>query len=162
MIQSIDKQLQVVIRALTEVVSPGLAGADKHVAEQLQLSIATLAFVAKRLPEARRYYRWEMSAYLDMAQALTAAASEGADGELDRFLADGAAVLARPEADLADYEQVARVGREAIAAFAEASRSLAVERLILDRSEAIIAQQRQWTVQFGFELRPETLPAAAW
>ncbi|WP_156680667.1 hypothetical protein [Sphingomonas profundi] len=158
MIQSIDKQLQVVMRALREVVAPALAGAEKHVAEQVHLSIATLAFVAERLPEARRYYRWELSACLDLAREL---GHEG-DAALGAFVEAGTAVLARPEADIADYEKVTHQGREAIAAFAEADGSVEVERLILKHSAAIIDQQRQWCRPFGFELKPETLPAPAW
>lgn len=158
MIQSFDKQLQVVMRALREVVAPALGDAEKHVAEQVNLSIATLAFVAERLPDARRYYRWELSAYLDLARDLGA----GGDAALAAFVEAGGAVLARPEADIADYEQVAHQGREAIAAFAESDGSIAVERLILKRSAAIIDQQRQWCRPFGFELKPETLPAPAW
>ena len=157
MIQSIDKQLQVVMRALREVVAPALGGAEKHVAEQVHLSIATLAFVAERLPEARRYYRWELSAYLDLARDLGKD-----DAALVAFVEAGTAVLARPEADIADYEAVAHQGREAIAAFAEADGSVEIERLILKRSAAIIDQQRQWCRPFGFELKPETLPAPAW
>lgn len=158
MIQTLDRQLQVVLRALTDVVTPAVAGADKHVAEQLQLSIATLAFVAKRLPELRRFHRWELSAFLALAREL----GPERDDALARFVQAGAALLARPDADIADYEAETRLGRDAITAHAERTGDPQVERLILARSEAIIDQQRQWCVPFGFELHPGSLPAPAW
>jgi len=50
--QSFETQVRIAIRALSDVIAPALAGADKHVVEQLQLTIATLGFVADRIPEA--------------------------------------------------------------------------------------------------------------
>ena len=159
MIQSIDKQLQVVMRALREVVAPALGGAEKHVAEQVHLSIATLAFVAERLPDLRRYTRWELSAYLDLARDVDGTHTDPA---IAAFVEAGTAALGRPEADVTEYEAIARQGREAVTAFAEADGSVELERLILQRSAAIIDQQRLWCVPFGFELKPEILPAPAW
>ena len=49
MIHSFDSQLQVALRALEEVVAPSLAGAEKHVVEQLMLAIVTIGFVKTRL-----------------------------------------------------------------------------------------------------------------
>ena len=91
MIQDFDSQLQVSLRALQEVVAPALAGAEKHVVEQLALATLTLGFVKQRLPEARRFYRWELRAHLDLARKLDQSAA------LDAFIASGTAELARAE-----------------------------------------------------------------
>ncbi len=169
MIQSLEKQLQVVIRALGDVVTPALEGGEKHVLEQLQVSMATLAFVLKRLPEARRFYRHELKSYLGLADALLAASPEvlaDARAELERFAGEGRATLDRPEADLADFELATRRLRESVARLAEAAQDAALRRqletIILEQSEPIIAQARQWCTPFGFELRPQSLPPAAW
>ncbi len=131
MIQSLDKQLQVVIRALGDVVTPALEGGEKHVLEQLQVSMATLAFVLKRLPEARRFYRHELKSYLGLADALLAASPEvlaDARAELERFAGEGRATLDRPEADLADFELATRRLRESVARLADAAQDAALRR----------------------------------
>lgn len=156
MIQDFDSQLQVSLRALQEVVAPALASAEKHVVEQLALATLTIGFVKQRLPEARRYYRWELGAYLDLARKL------GPSAALDAFIADGTTELARAEADIVDFETVTRRGRDAIATFVDADASPAVVQQVLEASKAIVDQQRLWCTPFGFELRPEDLPAAAW
>lgn len=156
MIQDFDSQLQVSLRALEEVVAPALAGAEKHVVEQLHLAILTIGFVKQRLPEVRRFARWELSAYLDLAREL------GEDQALSSFIADGAAALQRPEADVADYDLITRRGRGAIAAFVDASGNRRVADQVLEGSRPIVDQSRLWCAPFGFELRPEALPAAAW
>lgn len=155
MIQDFDSQLQVSLRALEEVVAPALSGAEKHVIEQLHLVMLTVGFVKQRLPEARRYARWELSAYLDLGRSL------GDDGAVRQFVSDGEAVLQRPEADIGDIEQVTRRGRDGIAALADQGDPQVASK-ILKASRAIIDQQRLWCAPFGFELRPEALPATAW
>lgn len=169
MIQSLDRQLQVVLRALTEVVAPALADAEKHVVEQLQLSIATLGFVAERMPDARRFARFELRTYADMADAVAdAAAGEAADqaSAVRASAAAGRALLDRADADAATIETAARACREEIAALSDAVHGTPaqqpVERVVLERSGPIIAQSRLWCAPFGFELKPQDLPTAAW
>lgn len=159
MIHSMEKQLQVVLRALGDVVAPALTDVDKHVVEQLHLSIATLSFVATRLPQTRRFYRQELAAYLDLATSVGEAA-KGEAGQIDAIVATGRALLLDPEADLVDYEQATRRCRDAIATASGANET--VDHLIMTKSEAIIAQSRVWCTPFGFELKPEELPAPAW
>lgn len=156
MIQEFDAQLQVSLRALEEVVAPALAGAEKHVVEQLALAMLTIGFVKQRLPEARRFARWELSAYIELARQL------GEDPALASFIVDGTAALQCAEADIADYEQVTRRGRDVIAGFVDASGDPAVTAKLLAANKPIIDQQRLWCAPFGFELRPEALPPAAW
>jgi hypothetical protein len=103
--QSYETQLQVVQRALGETVLPALAGAEKHVIEQLQLSMAAIGFMQSRLPHARRYYRGQLKAYLDMADAvLGLVASE----TLSQLIGKSRVELERPEADDADYVAATR------------------------------------------------------
>lgn len=169
MIQSFDRQLQVVLRALNDVIAPALADAEKHVVEQLHVSIATLAFVAARMPDARRFARYELQTYVEMAIAVAAAArTEAADSAraLEGLAAEGRALLERADADTDVLEAAARRCREAIAALATAVRATPVrgqvERIIMEQSGPIIAQSRQWCAPFGFELKPQDLPIAAW
>lgn len=167
--RSFDVQLQVALRALGEVVAPALAGAEKHVVEQLHLAMATLSFVKVRLPEARRYYRMELQSFMDLARdvaGLAQSAQPAGTDELRASVAAGAALLADPEADLADYDSATRTLRDGITQLSHrcvgAPCQRAIDRLILDRSEAIMLQSRQWCSPFGFELKPEDLPAPAW
>lgn len=161
--QSYETQLQVVQRALGETVLPALAGAEKHVIEQLQLSMAAIGFMQSRLPHARRYYRGQLKAYLDMADAvLGLVASE----TLSQLIGKSRVELERPEADDADYVAATRDLREAIANLVVdangAAHEAALDALILEKSAPILMQDRLWCLPLGFELKPEDLPPAEW
>jgi hypothetical protein len=164
LIQDLDTQLQVVLTALQDVVAPALAGGEKHVAEQLMLSVVTLNFVKSRLPEARRFYRLELRALVDLAREAEGIA--GAHYSLEDAAAEGQRALSDPEADLADYEVASRRLRDRITATSAQSvgqpHGSQLDRLILERQGSLIAQSRQWCVPFGFELQPESLPPPAW
>ncbi|MGD9472370.1 MAG: hypothetical protein AB7G24_10310 [Novosphingobium sp.] len=169
MIKPFDTQLQVALRALNEVVAPALTGAEKHVVEQLHLTIATLGFVKERLPQARRYYRMELRSFLDLAaQAVTLAGVGLADAcaGLDDCIGAAEALLLDPEADLPDYEAATGALRDGIARLSSEAagtpRQQELERLILNGSRQIIEQSRVWCVPFGFEPAPDALPAAKW
>lgn len=169
MMHSLDRQLQVVLRALSDTVAPALAQTDKHVVEQLHLSIATLGFVQQRLPDARRFARYELSEYLEMATAaadLARTAAPQAAEDAREAAARGRDTLDRPDADTDAIEADTRTCREAIAALTDAVRGTdahaAVGRLVMERSGPIIDQSRLWCTPFGFELKPQDLPAPAW
>lgn len=169
MMQSLDRQLQVVLRALSDTLAPALAEAEKHVVEQLHLSIATLSFVAQRMPDARAFARYELRSYVDMAVAAADAAGDAVpdDASALREKAHRAhALLDRADADTQALEDGTRACREAIAAFSTAvhatSARQAVERIVMELSGPVIAQSRQWCAPFGFELKPQDLPAPAW
>lgn len=158
-----DVQLQVALRALNDVVAPALGGAEKHVVEQLHLAVATIGFVKARLPEARRYYRMELTHFVDLAGR--AAQAAGAGGSLDAVIREGEAALASAEADSADYVEVTRRLRDEVTALvsrAEGEARARLDRLVLDTSGELLPQYRQWALPFGLELKPETLPAPAW
>lgn len=164
MIQDFDSQLQVSLRALEEVVAPALDGAEKHIVEQLMLAIATIGFVKTRLPEARRFYRMELRSCI--ALGAEAARIDRAATVLAAAIDAGEAALADPEADIADFEVASRRLRDQITALSHAAvgtpHQAALEAAILEKSGALIAQQRQWCAPFGFELQPEALPQPAW
>jgi hypothetical protein len=164
MILSFDVQLQVALRALNEVVAPALGEAEKHVVEQLHLAIATISFVKTRLPDARRFARMELAGYVSLADGVIALA--GRDNALPGMVTQGEAMLASAEADTDAIEAVTRSLREGVtfvaSLCADPEPRRAVDRLVLDHSGALLAQYRQWSAPFGFELKPEELPAPAW
>lgn len=164
MIQNFDAQLQVALRALEEVVAPALADGEKHVVEQLMLSIATIGFVKTRLPEARRFYRMELRSCVDLAAEATRIA--GGPETLNDAIDVGRGTLADPEADIADFEAASQRLRDGITALSLAAvgrqHQSALEAVILGRGGALLAQNRLWCAPFGFELQPESLPEPAW
>lgn len=169
MIQSFDVQLQVALRALGEVVAPALYGAEKHVAEQLHLAMATLSFIKTRLPQARRYYRMELSSYMDLAMAAAELAQPhlpAESSELVHIVSTGKAALDDPEADIDGYEAITRDLRERITQLSSHAVGTpchqALDHMILDRGGELLMQYRQWCAPFGFELKPDELPAEKW
>jgi len=167
--QSFETQVRIAIRALSDVIAPALAGADKHVVEQLQLTIATLGFVADRIPEATRFARLELSSCLALAERARAIVQPSLPAESEVLAAGisvGEEVLALCVRDAADCEVASRHLREQLAALVATTHGSPCERdltaAILDGSEAMLAQARLWALPFGFELTPEALPAPAW
>lgn len=160
----LDVQLQVALRALEEVVAPALGNAEKHVVEQLHLAIATIGFVKTRLPDARRYARMELAAYVTLAEQSLARA--GSADALAAALEGARAVMASAEADTAGIEDACRALRDEVTALGSRCTDPAVSRdldaLVLDHGAAMVGQARQWTSPFGFELKPEDLPPPAW
>lgn len=158
-----DVQLQVALRALNDVVAPGLGDAEKHIVEQLHLAMATISFVKTRLPEARRYYRMELRHYIALAR--DASEIGKTNSELSQIAAEGEAALADPEADIADYEAITGRLRDAVTALSSRSDNetrARLDRLVLDKSGELFPQYRQWALPFGLELKPEALPQPAW
>ena len=167
--QEFETQLQVVQRALSEVVLPALGSAESHVIEQLHLSIAALSFMQQGLPLARRYYRGTLQRYLDMAEAIgpLLVGRAGPDGGgLDALVAAGRSLLDSPSAEDADYRRSTEELRARIAALvADAQGSAyeaALDKMVMDHSGPILLQDRVWCAPLGFELRPDDLPAPDW
>lgn len=160
----LDVQLQVALRALEDTVAPALGPAEKHVLEQFHLALLTLRFVHQRLPDMRRYARMELSDCLVLAKDTLAAAGVGP--ALTEAVAAAEAVRADPSADTAAIEEASRRLRDEVtalgAATADPAISARLDRLVLEQGGAMIGQARQWASPFGFELKPEELPAPAW
>lgn len=164
MIQDFDSQLQVSLRALQDVVAPALAGAEKHVVEQLMLAVLTIGFVKSRLPEARRFHRMELRNWISLAREL--ADISQAREILSPLVDAGKAVLHDPEKDIADFAAAARRLRDAITMVSHAAvgkpHQQLLERAILDRQRDMVSQSRLWCLPFGFEIKPELLPKPGW
>ena len=164
MIQDFESQLQVSLRALQDVVAPALAGAEKHVVEQLMLAVMTIGFVKTRMPEARRFYRMELRSWLALARDVAGIAGGGHG--LAAGIGAAEAALSDPEKDIADFEQASRQLRDAVTAASSAAAGTAhgkrIDAAILGRHSEMLAQSRQWCLPFGFELQPELLPKPAW
>lgn len=164
MIHNFDIQLQVSLRALEDVVAPALSGAEKHVVEQLMLSIATIGFVKARLPEARRFYRMELRRCIEMAEEAGEIAAR--PEFLAEAIAAGQRALSDPEAENADFETASRNLRDLVTALSHACVGqpcqARLETALLERSGALVAQYRQWCAPIGFELDPGALPPAEW
>lgn len=169
MIQNYETQLQVVLRALGETVLPALEGAEKHVIEQLQLTMAALAFMQQRLPHARRYHRSTLRSYLNLSHAIIDLLKSNGDAEineLESLVAKGRVVLQSPEAEETDYQDVTAELRCIVsaisAAAAGAGHEAALDALIIEHSGPILLNDRVWCSPLGFELRPQDLPVPSW
>ena len=151
MIKEFDVDLQVALRALEDVVAPALAGAEKHVVEQFMLAMATIAFVKKRLPEARRFGRMELRGWLDLAAYAVAIAETG--DFLTAAIEAGERILLDPAADTADFLTASRHLRDVITALSDASAGMPwharLDAAILERCGALIDQQIRASRDFG-------------
>lgn len=169
MIQSFETQLQVSVRALSEIVAPALSGADKHVIEQLHLVIAALEFMRARLPVARRFQRAELEAYLALAEEAAANFRQHRGSECEPLLeamADGKAELESSTSDAEDYQRVTRTLRELLTSLVSQSSTEAeaagLQTLVLARSGEMLGDARLWCLPLGFELDPAALPPRDW
>jgi hypothetical protein len=166
--QSFETELQVVLRALGEVVLPALDGAEKHVVEQLHLSMAALDFMRQRLPHAGRFYRGELTAYATHADAVAdlIAGHRGDVADLRAQAEAARTLLSSPAADWSDYVDATRRLRNVIACVVEGSAGAPYEAdldaLVIATATDLHLQSRVWCQPFGFELKPETLPGATW
>lgn len=169
MIQSFETQLQVSVRALGEIVAPALAGADKHVVEQLHLVMAALGFMQARLSSAVGFQRAELESYLALAEAAAANARKHRGNECTPLIdavSAGRAALAGSASQADDYQHATRCLRERVAALITESSSEAeaadLQAIVLARSGEMIADSRLWCLPLGFELNPDELPLRDW
>jgi hypothetical protein len=163
-IQNFYVQVQVALRALEEVVAPALGSTEKHVVEQLMLSIATIGFVKTRLPEARRFYRLELHNCIELAEEVARITSSS--DTLAETINMARCALADPEADIAEFETASRRLRDLVTALSHSSvgqpYQAQLDAAILEKSGALVAQYRLWCAPFGFELQLDNLPEPAW
>lgn len=169
MIQSFETQLQVSLRALGEIVAPALAGADKHVIEQLHLVMAALGFMQARLSSEVGFQRAELEAYLALAEEVAANFKKhrgSACATLIEAVSVGRAALASATSQASDYQHSTRRLRELVTALITASSSEAeaadLQATVLARGGAMIGDARLWCLPLGFELDPDALPRRDW
>jgi len=169
MTQTFDEQLQVVLRALKDVVAPVLTGAEQHVIEQLHLCMVSVVLrqdsIAGRatifpngavfLHRTGRSGGWIAQANLGPLVA-----------KLSGDVAAGKAELERSESDIEEYRAITMRLREQLAALSNAAVGTpckdTLDRMILEKSGDLLMQYRLWCAPFGFELKPEDLPKPAW
>ncbi len=169
MIQSFDTQLKVSLRALNETIAPALAGADKHVVEQLHLVMAALAFIRARLPDARKFFGQELALYIALARDAVAILDDHDHrrSSLLGIVSDGTVELESGAAEIEDFQLQTRKLREALARLIsevdddDGTRSR-LRTLVLEHEERTLKAARSWCLPLGFELNPEELPEPAW
>lgn len=161
--QSFETQLTVALRALGEVVLPALDGAEKHVVEQLHLSMVGLNFIRQQLPHAHSFYRRELVDHMALAKSAAELIGEddrAAADELCALAEAGREVLDDATADWGEQIAATRRLRAAIAAAVEASAERpyepALDALVLKVSADLHVKARRWVVSFGFEQHPES------
>jgi hypothetical protein len=166
MMQSFDTQLQVSMRALSEVVAPALQADDGHAIEQLHLVIATLNFTRQRLPYARSYHRLELQYLMNLAADIRRLIGDDHPA-LKTLLSDteeaGKTELARPEAEIEDYLIVGRKLRELITEAVQSSADKPYEQkldtLVTDQQKQFFITQRVYCAPLGLDHEVEQLPS---
>ena len=169
MIQSFETQLRVSLRALGEIVAPALAGADKHVIEQLHLVMAALGFMQARLSSEVGFQRAELEAYLALAEEVAANFKKhrgSACVTLIEAVSAGRAALASATSEADDYQHSTRRLRELVTALitdlSSEAEAADLQAMVLARSGAMIGDARLWCLPLGFELDPAALPRREW
>ena len=167
MVPDFDLQLQAVLKALRDTVAPAVDPANKVAIEQLHLSMATIAMVRDRLPQARRFARRQLEDGLELARAVAAAA--GRDPMIDRGPLDTARASAQlndAAADTQGFEAAnAALTVETVAVINAAQNGTAIAAIdaaVLRYSAPAIERARAWCLSAGFEPDPTAIrPLAA-
>lgn len=154
-----DLQLQVVIKALRDVVLPAVDTNNVIATEQLQLSLATLEMVRSRLPMLHEAARKEL------ADAVNLARSMGHEETI-------AGVITSAEALLSDSAGTTRaIDTLRVRLLDEVSKSLSsvtdrerrkdLARSIIAASKSQCDLARAWSLPGGFERDPQEIPGLA-
>lgn len=158
MVPDLELQLDVVLKALGEVVMPALPPTERIAAEQLGLSIATLGLVRSRLALEPRRSRAELANALALAEGIAALA---AAPELHGALASGRALLADPNPQpgaFAEAVQCLSTLSSAAVDASEGEEGAAIDRMVVERSGPIFDLARAWGLPAGFEPDPDEVP----
>lgn len=160
MVISLDLQLRVVLKALREVVAPAVDPTNQLAAEQLALSIATLAMVQSRLPYIHAGSRQELSNAVTLATVVVNAAETT---KLQGQIASAQALLENPGSTLTDLESTRSKLLTAISTLVEETqdpaRRTAVSAAVIAASKPQFDLARAWSLPAGFELDPVEVPA---
>lgn len=159
MVPHISLQLQVVQKALSEVVAPAVDSSHKVAQEQLGLSIATLNMVMDRLPYSRKLVRKELAIAISMAKAVAASASSST---LSSAVDIAQQVLNDVDAENSDIaaQKEELMGRLAnlVDTADDAESRTRISRIIIRESKAQANLYRRWCVASGFDHDPSKLP----
>jgi hypothetical protein len=161
-----DLQIQVILKALKDVILPAVDKDNKLAQEQTHLAIGTLQLIAKFLPIAYRYDRDELERYVALSRELLAVGKKAAGSSaaaLESLAARGADVLERARAEPAEMEQAifelrATIGDliEAVRSNGDAATRAAVTKLILAAAKPELQRERAAVVDMGWETDPGT------
>lgn len=155
MLPSPDLQLQVAMKALTDTILPALDPAQKVAAEQLHLTVATLAMVRRRLPAMAAVDRRLLELAAAQARAVLACmASEALAAEAGQAETLLARVDPEPHAiGVATSRLKALVGDIA----RDPQTPAAVLRAVLATSQPSLDVARAWCLPGGFETEAEEI-----
>jgi hypothetical protein len=164
-------QIQVVLKALLDVVLPAVDPNNKLAQEQAQLVIGTLQIVAQRLSLLYRYDREELTRFLSLAAVLQKQARDlpGAEKPLQALagsVAVGADVLERARAEpgeleAANFDLRDRIGTLIAEIYAGSHpRKLShISATIMTHAGDQLLRERSWLIAQGWEADPKSVPA---
>lgn len=150
-------QIQVMIKAMEQVVVPAVDPVNKIAHEQASLVLATLRVLEQRMPLWRNYLRDELRRLAALVDEIVSL--EDGDCEIRAALAmlaqEGHALFARSDAETPDLEQATIALRNGIGRLMAEYKGLIhrtqLGRLILHASKEQLERERAWLLPFGFE-----------
>jgi hypothetical protein len=152
-------QIQVMIKAMEQVVLPAVDPVNKIAHEQTGLVLATLRFLEQRLPLWRPYLRDEIKRLVKLLDSIMAL--DGGDSAVRASLAKlaekGRALLERADAEAPTLEKIAIDIRNAVGRLMAEYEALGsvhrtpLGRLVLDAAAQQLDRERAWLIPFGFE-----------
>jgi hypothetical protein len=153
-------QIQVMIKAMEQVVVPAVDPANKIASEQAGLVLATLKNLEQRLPMWRTYLRDEVSRLVALADDIVAL-DMGNSADLASLAEEGRAMFASASAEAVQLEAVAVNLRNAVGQKVgeqdQVHRS-AIGKLIMDAAKIQLERERAWLLPFGFESDASSIP----
>jgi aminoglycoside phosphotransferase (APT) family kinase protein len=163
-------QIQSMIKAMTDVVLPGLQPQNQLAQEQARLVIGMLQLMAQRLPLQFRYDRDELERYLALSSGMLNQLEGGerthtAAEDLRSAAFEGCRVADRARAEPAELEAAVFDLRAKLAALVQAvdedgepSSRARLERLVLVAAKEQIDRERAWVSAMGFD-DPSAVPS---
>lgn len=159
--------LHAAVKALTQVVAPSVDSRNPLAVEQLRLVSLYLDFHAQRLPLERRLAWKDLQLQAELARQAAALLREARPDLAQRLqdtLKEADAQLALPVAPASRWQALhARLAEGLAQAIAQVQAAPALrdalESLVLTHARGQLMLHRVWFLPFGFEARPDSLPA---
>lgn len=166
MIPDIDVQLQVIIKSLKDNVLPAVDSGNQLAQQQIQLSLAALDITRNHLPLVHSLMRRDIAEHITVAEKLQAVCVDQPSlAALCDAIGQAQAALADPALGFIQLQEQARLLREGVGAAitnnADSPQAEAVERVVLQTSEAPMMLGRAWNKPMGFEPDPKAVPDLA-
>lgn len=161
-------QIQVMIKAMEDVVIPSVDPVEPMALEQAKLVLSSLRVLKDRLPLWYRYNRDELRRYLDLSSSIleVIATNDDAGKELADVLAYGNKIFEQAGAEPKELDNAIAGCRSSIVnimdTMAKNGESLLhsdVGRLVLSASKTQLDRERAWLTPFGFESDPSAIRA---